>query len=238
MSRVTGTLGRIVGIATLAAALCGSASTFAQFGQNKITYHDHQWQVYQSTHFDIHYYPETEPFLEEVVSYVESAYVDISTLLDHELRFRVPFIIYKTHGEFLQTNILLVELPDGVGAFAEPVQYRMVLPIDMPADQLYELISHELTHIFQYSMFYEGYLGRALRSRAPAWLIEGMASWVAQDETSESVPRRRRSGILVVLPQVPGHVEIGQRRIGLVIPTGARHTRIREAVVPRCQHLC
>lgn len=201
MSRVIGRLVKCIGVAlTVTVLLSGSAQ--AQFGQNKITYHDHEWQVYESTHFDIHYYPETEPFLEQVVSYVESAYVDISTLLDHELRFRVPFIIYKTHGEFLQTNILLAELPDGVGAFAEPVQYRMVLPIDMPADELYKLISHELTHIFQYSMFYEGYLGRALRSRAPAWLIEGMASWVAQDESSLDQMAIRDAVVNNILPPI------------------------------------
>lgn len=33
-------------------------------------------------------------------------------------------------------------------------------------------------------MFYEGYLGRALRARAPTWLMEGMASYVADDESS------------------------------------------------------
>ena len=54
-----------------------------------------------------------------------------------------------------------------MAAFAEPVQYRMVLPIDLPPDKLYQLIAHELVHIFQYSIFYEGYLGRALRSRPP-----------------------------------------------------------------------
>ena len=83
-------------------------------------------------------------------------------------------MIYKTHGEFQQTNITLSELPDGVGAFAEPVQHRMVLPIDLPPDKLYQLIAHELTHIFEYSMFYEGNLGRALRARPPTWLMEGL----------------------------------------------------------------
>ena len=34
-----------------------------------------------------------------------------------ELRFRVPLVVYKTHGEFQQTNITLAELPEGVGAF-------------------------------------------------------------------------------------------------------------------------
>jgi hypothetical protein len=155
-----------------------------QFGENKITYETFSWHVYESPHFDVHYYPASEPFLEDVVSHAESAYIELSKALDHELRFRVPLIIYKTHGEFQQTNVSLAELPEAVAAFAEPIQHRMVLPIDMPADELYELISHELVHIFQYSLFFEGYLGRALRSNIPTWLMEGMASYFAKDEST------------------------------------------------------
>ena len=166
----------------LAAAGPAAAQYDRYFGQNKIAYDNFRWKVYKAPHFDIYYYPESEPFLDDIVSYSESAYVKLSKELDHELRFRIPMIIYKTHGEFEETNITLEELPEAVGAFAEPIQNRMVLPIDQPPDKLYKLISHELTHIFQYSLFFEGYIGRALRARIPTWLVEGMASYFAQDE--------------------------------------------------------
>jgi hypothetical protein len=168
----------LVALLLLAVALPASA----QFGKNKITYMDFDWKVYESPHFDIHYYPEMEPFLEEIVSYAESAYLEISQALDHELRFRVPMVVYRTHGEFEQTNITLSMVPEGVGAFAEPIQNRMVLPIDLPPDKLYQLIAHELVHIFEYSLLYDGYLGRALRSNPPTWLMEGLASYLADDE--------------------------------------------------------
>jgi WD40 repeat protein len=161
-----------------------SAQSMSVFGQNKIAYDNFHWKVYKSPHFDIYFYPESEPFLDEIVSDAESAYVRLSKELDHELRFRIPMVIYKTHGEFEETNIVLEELPEAVGAFAEYVQNRMVLPIDQPPDKLYKLMSHELTHIFQYSLFFEGYLGRALRARIPIWLVEGMASYFGQDEES------------------------------------------------------
>ncbi len=161
-----------------------SAQYSGYFGQNKIAYDKFHWKVYKAPHFDVYYYPESEPFLDDIVSYSESAYVRLSKELDHELRFRIPMIVYKTHGEFEGTNITLEELPEAVGAFAEPIQNRMVLPIDQPPDKLYKLISHELTHIFQYSLFFEGYIGRALRARIPTWLIEGMASYFGQDEES------------------------------------------------------
>ena len=156
----------------------------AQFGKNKIAYDRFKWHIYHAPHFDVYYYPEEEKFLQEIVSYAESAYLKISKDLDHELKVRVPLIIYKTHGEFEQTNVTLAELPEGVGAFAEPVQYRMVLPIDEPPDKLYKLVAHELVHIFEYSMFFGGSLGRTLRARPPTWIMEGLASYLAEDEDS------------------------------------------------------
>jgi len=187
----------------LALLLLGSVlPAFAQFGQNKITYAKFKWQVYRSPHFDVYYYPETEPFLEDIVSYSESAYVKLSRDLDHELRFRVPLVAYKTHGEFQQTNITLADLPEGVGAFAEPVQYRMVLPIDQPPDKLYALIAHELTHIFEYSYFFEGYLGRTLRGRPPTWLMEGLASYLAKDEDNLDRMAIRDAVVNNILPPI------------------------------------
>jgi hypothetical protein len=182
MRRSSGLLALLILAAFLAPSRPARAQYYTVFGQNKIAYDNYTWKVYRAPHFDIYYYPASEPFLDDVVSYSESAYVRLAKELDHELRFRVPMIIYKTHAEFEETNVSQEELPEEVGAFAEPIQNRMVLPIDQPPDKLQALIAHELTHIFQYSLFFEGYLGRALRARIPTWLVEGMASYFGHDE--------------------------------------------------------
>ncbi len=184
------------------AALAAAPAQAQQFGQNKVTYERFEWKVYPSPHFDIHYYGPDEAFLQEVVSYAESAYLGMSRDLDHELRFRVPLIVYRNHAEFSQTNITMDELPEAVGAFAEPVQNRMVVPLDQPPDRLYSLIAHELTHIFQYSIFFEGYLGRALRSNPPAWIMEGMASYLARDEDSIDRMVMRDAVVANLLPPI------------------------------------
>ncbi len=176
---------RILALATALAAAAGAAAPRAQFsyfGKNKVKYTDFEWHVYRSPHFDVYYYPEEEPFLEQVVSYAESAFLHLSQALDHEPKFRIPLIYYKTHGEFEQTNVTLYPLSEGVGAFAEPLENRMVLPIDQPSDKLYALITHELTHIFTYSILFQDSAGRAIRGNPPGWLMEGLASYMAKDE--------------------------------------------------------
>ena len=53
---------------------------WGQFGKNKISYERFDWQVYHSPHFDVYYYHGMEPFLEEIVSDAESAYLKLSTV--------------------------------------------------------------------------------------------------------------------------------------------------------------
>ncbi len=175
-------LARILGVLT--ASLCLALPAAAQFGKNKIHYDNFDWRIYRSPHFDMYYYPEEEHLLQNVVSLAESAYDHLSRRFDYQIEERTPMIFYKTHAEFEQNNIILGFIPEGVGAFATDVRFRMVLPVDLPANELYQLILHELTHIFQYHILYGGKVSRGLRTPAPTWLIEGMASYYADDEST------------------------------------------------------
>lgn len=154
------------------------------FGKNKIQYRDFDWQVYHSPHFNVHYYSAEEPNLQKVVSFAESAYDQLSREFNFQIKDPVPLIFYATHSAFEQNNIILNFIPEGVGAFATPARFRMVLPIDMPDPELMELILHELTHIFQYHMLFQGSLGKAVAATPPTWFMEGMASYMAKDESA------------------------------------------------------
>src|SRR5262249_53394054 len=126
--------------------------------------------------------PEEANQLDQVVSYAESQYLRLSQTLDHEIKFRISLIYYRTHVEFEQTNIQTDFIPEFVGAFAEPIANRMVLPVDLPPDKLYVLIGHELTHVFQFSVLYQESVSRAFRANTPTWIMEGMASFLGKDE--------------------------------------------------------
>lgn len=152
------------------------------FGKNKIVYDDFKWQIYQSTHFEVYFYEEERASLQKVVNFAESAYDELSRKFNFQISKRIPLIYYATHSQFEQTNVMLNFIPEGVGAFAEPVRNRMVLPIDSPDEKVYALIKHELTHIFEYEILFRGRYDRAVRSRPPTWFMEGLASYMAADE--------------------------------------------------------
>jgi Tol biopolymer transport system component len=154
------------------------------FGQNKIVYDEFKWSVYHSTHFDVYFYEEERPSLQRVVDAAESAYLDLSKKFNFQVSKKIPLIFYATHSAFEQNNVMLNFIPEGVGAFAEPAKNRMVLPIDMPDGELLELITHELTHIFEYEIFFQGRFGKNVTANPPTWLMEGLASFMAEDEDS------------------------------------------------------
>ena len=164
----------------LAVFVSGTIAASAQtpfvpyYNKNRIKYDHFNWHTYTTDHFEIYYYPEIEQHLERVTSYAESAYQQVSADLKHDLAFKVPLVLYKTASEFQQQNIDPGELPEGVLAFAEPYRDRMVLPIDEPSDALYRLITHELTHIFEFDIIPRTLLRRGL----PLWVDEGLSDFM------------------------------------------------------------
>jgi WD40-like Beta Propeller Repeat len=160
----------------VAAAPAAAQSQFAPYyGKNAIRYDNFKWHTYQTDHFEIYYYPEIEPHLERMAGYAESAYQHISGELKHDLASKVPLILFQTGAEFYQQNVIPGAAQDGVGAFAEPSRYRILMPMDEPPDLLYRLMVHELTHIFQFDIIPTS----LIRNTTPLWVNEGMSDYMA-----------------------------------------------------------
>ena len=151
------------------------------FGKNKVRYKDFDWHVAESEHLLLHYEPEFEDLADQAIVFLEQAYDHISTLTRHELSTKPPIVIFKSHYEFQQTNIIQAFLPPGVAGFAEPLRYRMVIPFDGDLDNFRNVLVHELMHIFQYDIVNRGPVKRITnRGLWKAWrsLRRGMSAWV------------------------------------------------------------
>ena len=184
--------------------------TWAQgFGKNKITAQRFEWLIHKTEHFDIYYYPSEAKLVPVMAAIAEEAYEQHSADFEHELRDRTPLILYKSHKDFQETNIILQELHEGIGGFAEIFKHRIVIPFTGSLEAFREVIFHELIHIFQYDIIYQKphariYSGEFLYS-APIWFIEGMADYFAEDNDAigEMVIRdASMNNNIVPLPQL------------------------------------
>ncbi len=165
------------------------------FGKNKVQYRGFDWSILKSEHFDLFYYEGEEFLAERAVLLAEASYDSLSAFFSHTLSNRVPIMIYKSHGEFQQTNVTLELLGEGVGGFTEHYKNRVVLPYTGSYEELRHVMMHELTHVFNFDMLYGGLLqsvfARQYMFSLPLWLIEGLAEFASEywDAEAEMVMR-------------------------------------------------
>lgn len=168
------------------------------FGKNLVHYANFDWQIYTTDHFEIYYYSEVQPHLERVAGYAESAYQTVSADLKHDLAFKVPLILFKTHIEFEQENVIPGAVQEGVAAFAEPTRNRMLLPIDEPPDLLYRTITHELTHIFEFDIVPQS----LIRREEPLWINEGLSDYETGYWTPLDLATVRDAAVADIVPKM------------------------------------
>jgi hypothetical protein len=182
------------------------------FGKNQVRYDRFEWWTYETDHFVIYYYPEIEPRLEQMAGYAESAYQHVSSELKYDLAHKVPLILFQTSSEFQQQNVVPGAAQEGVGAFAEPVRQRIVMPMDEPYDLLYRLIVHELTHQFEYDMIPTSLVRRAV----PLWVNEGLSDYMTGVWSPLDQMMVRDAAITDIIPKMSrleGASEVGGGRM-------------------------
>ena len=203
-------VGRYVLLLLVVLSLLSPCAAWSQsFGKNKITGQRFDWHIHRTEHFDIHYYPSEAKLVPIMAAIAEEAYEQHSEDFEHELQDRTPLILYKSHKDFQETNIILQELHEGIGGFAELFKHRIVIPFTGSLEAFREVIFHELIHIFQYDIIYQKphariYSGEFLYS-PPIWFIEGMADYFAEDNDAigEMVVRdASMNNNIVPLPQL------------------------------------
>src|SRR3954462_1881769 len=87
---------------------------FGYFGQNKIQYRHFDWRVLRGEHVDLYYYPEEEELGGVALAYAEESYDSLERRFNHSVIRRIPLIVYASHTDFEQTNILPFIPPEGL----------------------------------------------------------------------------------------------------------------------------
>ena len=135
------------------------------FGQNKIQYRDFDWSFIQTPHFDIYFYGGEQDLAEFTADISEEAYEQISIHLRWDLKRRVSIMVYNSHNEFQQTNVVAPYMSEGIGGVTELFKNRVVFPFEGNYEQFRHVIHHELVHAFINDMVYGGTMQNRVTSR-------------------------------------------------------------------------
>lgn len=209
-------------IACALALLAPGRAAHAQtgwFGTNKIQYRNFDWRVLKGQHVDLYYYPAEERIARMALAYAEESYDVLEQRLHRSVRFRIPLIIYASHTDFEQTNVLPFVPPEGILGVTEYLKQRVTIPFNGNYSEFRHTLRHELVHVFQLEIAQEQFTlyPRARRSGTPLWWSEGLAEYLSspQDSRDEMIVRD-----LAVSGRMPGVRELGFTYSPIVYPLG------------------
>ena len=158
--------------------------SFNQFGKNIVQYDDFEWKFIQTEHFDIYYYNQNKEQAEFVAYHSELAYKHLEKMLGWGLSKRSDIILYESHNDFQQTNVIQTYMEEGVGGVTELFKNRMVIPYDGSLHEFEHVLYHELVHVFINDGLYGGSVMNMLRTGnviIPLWMNEGLAEYLSND---------------------------------------------------------
>ena len=155
------------------------------FGQNKVQYREFDWNFIQTSHFDIYYYGDQQALAEFAAEVAEESYEQISIHLRWDLKRRVSIMVYNSHNEFQQTNVVGSYMREGIGGVTELFKNRVVFPFEGNYEQFRHVIHHELVHALINDMVYGGRMQNVVSSRTkirvPIWSNEGLAEYLSSN---------------------------------------------------------
>jgi Tol biopolymer transport system component len=176
------------------------------FGQNQVVYNSPDFQVLRTDHFDIYYYADERPAVEQAALMAERWYARLARLLNHELSDRQALILYGNGPRFRESNVLGGSTGEGTGGVTEILKRRIVLPFAGPLAETDHVIGHELVHAFQFDMTGRGggrvRAGLPSAAQYPLWFVEGMAEYLSLGPVDPNTAMWMRDAVTRKLPNL------------------------------------
>jgi Tol biopolymer transport system component len=171
----------VVSAAAALVLLPKSARAQYPFGKNKVNYATRDWKVLQTEHVDIYYYPNERNLVSFIAPLVEDTYLEYSKLFRLEFRGRLPLVMYSSHYDFQQTNIVPSLISDYTGGFTDLVKGRIAVPMTGSMWELRHVVRHEMVHAFMMEKLAKvmSEKNRFTYQHPPLWFVEGMAEYIA-----------------------------------------------------------
>jgi len=159
-------------------------------GKNQVRYFDFKWRDYDFLEEDgsagirFYFYDREYPVARIAAGLVRQSWAYLSDRFNYKPSFKVPYVLYNTYREFLETNVFDVQ--EGTLGVTSPQDLRMTLSYSGDR-QLFTIVStHEMTHQFQIQKVAERAASAGLDSPIqafPLWFTEGLAEYYAHGQT-------------------------------------------------------
>lgn len=160
---------------------------FGLFGTNKVQYRRFDWRTLRGEHVDLYFYPEEDELARVALTYAEDSYRELEARFRRPVTSRIPLVVYASHYDFEQTNLLPFTPPEGLLGFTEFGRSRVALPFRGNYAEFRHTIRHEMVHVFQLATArLNNQLYPRLRGLGfPLWFTEGAAEYFSGGQDTQ-----------------------------------------------------
>jgi WD40 repeat protein len=194
---------------------------FFAFGQNKIQYRKLDWRIIRGAHVDLYYYPAEAELAPAALMYAEASYDTLAVQFGHDVAARIPLIVYASHTDFEQTNVLPFTPPEGLLGATDFLKRRVALPFRGNFAEFRHTLRHEMVHVFQLDLQSENYYQAPASGRFsfPLWWSEGLAElWSGGEDARDYMVLRD----ITFTGKLPSLRQLTFVTGGIVYPLGGR----------------
>ena len=160
------------------------------FGQNKVQYDSFDWDYIVSPNTNVYYYGDNYDLAIFTSKVAEKSIEQIGKHLRWRSSTPIKIIVYTSHNDFQQTNVVNVYMSEGIGGVTELYKNRIVIPFEGSYEQFEHVIHHELVHAAINQLVYggnaQGLISGRIRVQVPLWANEGLAEYLSVDWDTNS----------------------------------------------------
>ncbi|HZX94147.1 MAG TPA: hypothetical protein VFE90_06495 [Myxococcales bacterium] len=162
-------------------------------GKNAVRYFDFHWRDFDyldddgSAGLRLYFYDREYPVARIAASIIRDSWRYLVDRFQYRPSLRVPYILYNTYGEFLETNVF--EVQEGVLGVTSPQDLRMSLAYAGEREFFKMVSTHKMTHQFEIQKVAERAASAGLESpigAIPLWFTEGLAEYYAHNQQMDS----------------------------------------------------
>jgi WD40 repeat protein len=162
-------------------------------GKNQVRYFDFHWRDFDfldddgSAGLRLYFYDREYPVARIAGGLIRESWRYLTDRFQYKPSVKVPYILYNTYREFLETNVF--EVQEGVLGVTSPQDLRLSLSYGGERELFKHVSTHEMTHEFQIQKVAERAASAGLDSPIgafPLWFIEGMAEYYAYNQQMDS----------------------------------------------------
>lgn len=177
--------------ALLLSTVSRSQGTQAEFGKNRVQYHNdfEEWSQYESDNFFVYWYGASRNVGQTVVQFAEYDFAEIQSLLEHRVNEKIQIIVYADLTDFKQSNIGTEEAFTSTAGQTKIVGTTIFVYYDGNHSHLREQIREGIASVYLNTMLFGGnfqeIVQNAVMLNLPAWFKDGLVAYAGEAWSTE-----------------------------------------------------